>query len=94
MFKGRIVEEGPTEAVFAAPSHPYTKDLWEAVPVADPSRRRRALPVVNEADVINGGCRYRARCPEALPRCAEQTPALVKVGPVGDGERRVACHAR
>ncbi len=94
MFKGRIVEEGPTEAVFAAPSHPYTKDLWEAVPVADPSRRRRALPVVNEADVINDGCRYRARCPEALPRCAEQTPALVKVGPVGDGERRVACHAR
>jgi oligopeptide/dipeptide ABC transporter ATP-binding protein len=94
MFKGRIVEEGPTEVVFAAPSHPYTKDLWEAVPVADPSRRRRALPVVNEADVVNGGCRYRARCPEAMPRCAEEPPVLVKVGLVGDGERRVACHAR
>jgi len=91
MFKGRIVEEGPTEAVFAAPSHPYTKALWEAVPVADPSRRRRVLPVMKEGDVVDGGCRYRARCHEASARCAEQVPVLVDVD---GGDRRVACHAR
>ena len=44
MYLGRIVEIGPREAVFARPSHPYTRKLLSAVPVADPGRRKeRAL---------------------------------------------------
>ncbi|MEJ1267807.1 oligopeptide/dipeptide ABC transporter ATP-binding protein [Pantoea ananatis] len=41
MYLGQIVEMGPRQAVFERPQHPYTKKLMAAVPIADPSRRRR-----------------------------------------------------
>ena len=40
MYLGRVVEIGPREAIFENPSHPYTKKLLSAVPVADPRLRR------------------------------------------------------
>jgi peptide/nickel transport system ATP-binding protein/glutathione transport system ATP-binding protein len=40
MYLGRIVEIGPRVAVFNDPRHPYTRSLLDAVPIADPSRRR------------------------------------------------------
>jgi peptide/nickel transport system ATP-binding protein len=43
MYLGEIVEIGPRRAVFENPQHEYTKRLMAAVPVADPSRRRRRL---------------------------------------------------
>jgi ABC-type glutathione transport system ATPase component len=39
MYRGRLVETGPTRAVFADPAHPYTRALLSAVPVPDPSVR-------------------------------------------------------
>ena len=41
MYRGEIVEIGPCSAVFARPAHPYTRRLLAAVPIADPSQRRR-----------------------------------------------------
>jgi oligopeptide/dipeptide ABC transporter ATP-binding protein len=93
MFRGRIVEEGPTEVVFASPAHPYTQALWAAVPVADPERRRgRSLPLVVDDVPVDGGCRYRRQCPEASAACETRVPPLAEL----DGGRghRVACHAR
>jgi oligopeptide/dipeptide ABC transporter ATP-binding protein len=39
MRGGRIVEEGPSERLFAAPAHPYTRTLLDAIPVPDPTGR-------------------------------------------------------
>lgn len=90
MYLGRVVEEGPTEAVFARPMHPYTWALMAALPSL---RDQRAL----SADVLTGelpspanppsGCAFRTRCPLAGPECAAAVPQL---SPMGDG-RRVAC---
>ena len=41
MYRGRVVEEAPTEKIFANPIHPYTKSLLEAIPKLDPSLRKR-----------------------------------------------------
>lgn len=90
MYLGVIVEEGPTDSVFAAPLHPYTQALLASVPVADPSRRILRAPI--EGDVpsptqVPTGCRFRARCPIAQERCAVEMPTLEEYG---EG-RRTAC---
>jgi oligopeptide/dipeptide ABC transporter ATP-binding protein len=80
MYLGRVVEEGPTEDVFRAPRHPYTRMLLESVPLLDPARERARLA----AQVVQGetpsaidrpsGCAFRTRCPAALATCAEIRP--------------------
>ena len=91
MYAGQIAESGPIEEVLASPRHPYTQLLLSAVP--DP---RAPLHVGAETDLgepprvidPSPGCRFRWRCPLAIDKCSEITPALSDAG----ADREVACH--
>ncbi|HEX6201765.1 MAG TPA: ABC transporter ATP-binding protein [Thermoanaerobaculia bacterium] len=89
MFLGRIVEEGPREAVFARPLHPYTVALLSAVPVPDPAVHRPRLIPGELPSALDPppGCPYHPRCPIARDRCRRDTPPLA--GP--DPAHRAAC---
>ncbi len=90
MYLGRIVERGDPDRLFAAPSHPYTRALVSAIPVAHRNGRQRLIlkgDPPNPVDVPPG-CAFHERCAIAVARCRVETPAL---RPVADG-RHVACH--
>jgi oligopeptide/dipeptide ABC transporter ATP-binding protein len=77
MYLGRIVEEAPTQRLFAAPAHPYTRALLAAEPLPDPTRRADHVPLKGEVpSPIDPppGCPFHPRCPDAMPQCATQAP--------------------
>ena len=82
MYAGRIVEQADVASLFAEPRHPYTAGLLESLPQLDtplgPTRRLRPIDGnVPDARHYPPGCRFHPRCSFALPRCAEQAPALL-----------------
>jgi peptide/nickel transport system ATP-binding protein len=85
MYGGRVVEQGASEAVFAARRHPYTRGLFGASPharppggaVRDPAARLAAIPgQVPEAGQLPPGCAFAARCPNAQADCLAAPPPL------------------
>jgi oligopeptide/dipeptide ABC transporter ATP-binding protein len=89
LYAGRVVERGPSPAIFERPLHPYTRGLMRALPRLDLVRPRlEAIPgAVPSPGDRPGGCRFRSRCPDAQARCAEREPAL----DAREGGRGVAC---
>jgi peptide/nickel transport system ATP-binding protein len=84
LYLGRIMEIAPSESLYAAPRHPYTRALLSAIPSPDPAaRRQRQLLKGDVPSPANppSGCVFRTRCPYALPACAAAVPPLEPVGP-------------
>src|SRR5512134_2660808 len=90
MYLGRVVEIAPTEALFAAPNHPYTSALLTEVPRID-RKHRTFVPIKGEIpSPMNPptGCHFHPRCPHAMPRCSSEVPRLREIAP----GRQSACH--
>jgi peptide/nickel transport system ATP-binding protein len=91
MYLGQVAEQGPVEAIYDRPAHPYTRALLASRPSMDPARRRTEPPLTGDPpNPVNppSGCRFRTRCPFAEPICAERAPASADLG----GGHEAACH--
>jgi oligopeptide/dipeptide ABC transporter ATP-binding protein len=84
MYAGKVVEQGPVEEVLRAPRNPYTRALLDSIPTRAVPRDRPMPAIagsVPHPTEMPPGCRFHPRCPEALPRCREDEPDLVGLGP-------------
>ncbi len=91
MYLGQMVEYADNKALFANPTHPYTRALLSAVPVPDIHNKMNRIIMKGEIkSPINPGegCRFAARCPYAKDVCRQKTPALKETDP----GHLVACH--
>jgi peptide/nickel transport system ATP-binding protein len=90
MYLGRVVELAPTEELFRAPNHPYTRALLANVQLIS-DRKRVFEPIKGEIpSPLNPppGCHFHPRCPHATERCRREAPALTSIAP----GRMAACH--
>ena len=93
MYLGCMVERAPVEELYAHMLHPYTMALMIALPVPDPDLAAASERIHLTGDVPTpidppSGCRFRARCPYATERCAQERPELREAAP----GHFVACH--
>ncbi len=89
MYAGRIVEQAPSNQLFADPAHPYTQGLIGALPPLDgPRRRLTAIPgTVPDPAHMPAGCAFAPRCAMAAEACGLAAPALAPIA----NDRAVAC---
>lgn len=95
LYLGRVVEYGPTEQIFSAPQHPYTRALLSAVPIPDPAVQRTRQRIVLAGELPDptdppSGCPFHTRCPEVIAACRTEVPP--RQWP-NDGWQ-VVCHLR
>ena len=79
MYLGRVVEIAPAAELYDTPIHPYSEALLSAVPIPDPTIKRKRIML--EGDVPNpirppSGCHFHTRCPIARPDCSQRSPVL------------------
>ncbi len=90
LYKGRIVEMGPTERVYARPLHPYTEMLMASIPRLDQKWPGQHTRIERTTSYGSSGCVYYSRCPIAQEICARRAPELVEV----EAGHHVACLMR
>ncbi len=93
MYAGRIVEEGPSDAIYVHPLHPYTRALLSAVPVPEPKTGRARIVLAGDPPSAlrpPAGCPFHPRCqlPAKDETCRTTRPDLREL----ERGHRVACH--
>jgi oligopeptide/dipeptide ABC transporter ATP-binding protein len=94
MYLGRIVEYARCEDLYRQPAHPYTRALMASVPQVDPDRIQDFQPLEGELPNPESpppGCPFHPRCPQVMPHCATEEPAVHDIGAAGR-PHRVRCH--
>lgn len=91
MYLGNLVEYGATADIFRNPLHPYTKALFSAIPIPDPTAKMNRI--VLEGSIPSpanppSGCKFHTRCANCMNRCKEVAPVQKEIEP----GHFVACH--
>jgi oligopeptide/dipeptide ABC transporter ATP-binding protein len=84
MYAGRIVEEGPTRAIFKNPQHPYTWSLLRSMPRVDEVEKERLVSIKGmppDLGKLPPGCKFHPRCRFRIDRCFTEEPPLAEVDP-------------
>lgn len=82
MYLGRIVELAKTELLFKHPRHPYSQALLSAIPVPDPTAKRKKIILSGEVPSPANpptGCTFHPRCPYADEKCRRESPPLAEI---------------
>ncbi len=90
MYAGRIVEEGPTRAIFKNPQHPYTWSLLRSMPRVDEVGKERLMSIKGlppDLGKLPQGCKFHPRCRFRVDRCLTEEPPLDEV----DTGQRARC---
>lgn len=93
MYLGKIVEMAPVRHIYSEPLHPYTEALLSAIPIPDPTVRKKRI--ISKGDVPSpvhppSGCRFHPRCPYRFEPCDRNDPEFKRV----KADHFVACHLR
>ena len=84
MYAGRIVEQGPTRAIFKNPQHPYTWSLLRSMPRVDEKEKERLISIKGlppDLGKMPPGCKFHPRCKFRVDRCFTEEPPLDEVDP-------------
>ena len=91
MYLGSLVEMADKKELYDNPSHPYTRALLAAIPIANPLKRQKMVAILGEIPSnVNTppGCKFNTRCPYAKDICSEKFPESKEVQP----GHYVSCH--
>ena len=90
LYGGRVMEQGPTEPLFASPSHPYTQGLLNAIPRVDHDHEELQTIPGSPPNMMNlpKGCPFQPRCKFAIEPCASELQPLTEFAP----HRKRACN--
>ena len=91
MYLGNLVEYGETEDIFKNPLHPYTKALFSAIPIPDPTAERNRIVLggsIPSPANPPSGCKFHTRCEHCMQRCKEEAPVQREIEP----GHFVVCH--